>query len=55
MRNIKTATKKATDLSAIGKKCYNNADKNNRGTGSAGEYPENWDENSVGKPTKAQK
>jgi len=42
------------DLSGFGKKCYDNADKNNRGTGSAGEYPKNWDENSVGKPTKSQ-
>lgn len=51
---MNTATKKAKDLSAFGKKCYNNADKNNRGTGSAGEYPKNWNDNSIGKPTKSQ-
>ena len=51
----KATRTRAKDLSATGKKCYANADKNNRGLGSAGEYPKNWDENSVGKPTKAQK
>lgn len=42
------------DLSAYGKMCYKNADKNNRGTGSAGEYPKGWDKNGAGKPTKSQ-
>lgn len=49
MKDMKTATKKAKDLSAIGKKCYDNADKNNRGLGSAGKYPKGWDKNSVSK------
>lgn len=38
---------RAKDLSPIGKKCYKNADKNNRGLGSAGAYPKGWDENST--------
>lgn len=49
-----TGASQEKDLSALGKKCYKNADKNNRGLGPAGEYPKDWDENSVGKPTKSQ-
>lgn len=51
-RKLVTGASQEKDLSAKGKKCYKNADKNNRGTGSAGEYPANWNENSVGKPEK---
>jgi len=32
--------KKSKDLSATGKKCYDNADMSNRGMGSAAERPE---------------
>ncbi len=42
-----TKAPESKDLSATAKKCLKNADKNNRGTGSAGEYPKNWDENST--------
>lgn len=41
------ASSQEKDLSAIGKKCYANVDKNNRGLGSAGKYPKDWDENST--------
>jgi len=40
-----TAKEDAKDLSDFGKKSYYNADKNNRGLGSAGVYPKNWDNN----------
>lgn len=42
-----TGESQEKDLSAIGKKCYNHVDKNNRGLGSAGKYPKDWDENST--------
>ena len=49
MANPKAPRQRAKDLSAIGKKSYKNADKNNRGLGSAGTYPKGWNENSVSK------
>lgn len=42
-----TGESQEKDLSALGKKCYDNADKNNRGKGPAGQYPKDWDENST--------
>ena len=48
----KATRTRAKDLSATGKKSFYNADKTNRGLYSAAEKPQNWDENSVGKPEK---
>lgn len=45
------AITKSKDLTNMAKQCWNNVDKNNRGHGSAGVYPKNWDENTV-KPRK---
>lgn len=45
------AITKSKDLTGVAKQCWKNVDKNNRGRGSAGTYPANWDENTV-KPRK---